>query len=68
MLVEFVRDVFIVVAALMGLIAFAIGPAQDPEPARVKPSLDTRVGIAPAVVATDGLAVPTSVSGVVPAH
>ena len=56
MLVRFLRDVIIMVAALTAIIALVIRPAKDADPGLAKPSLDTGVRIPPAVVGTDQLA------------
>jgi len=67
MLVRFLRDVIIMVAALAALIAIAIRPAQDGEPRAASPSLDNRIVIPPAVAGADGLAMQSGVSTAAPA-
>jgi hypothetical protein len=68
MLVQFLRDVVIVVALLAGVIAFALRPAQDNDSSlRAAPSID--IGSAPAVAGSaEGVAMQPSVASPAPQH
>ena len=60
MLVEFVRDVFVVVAFLMSAIAIALHIGVDGDQGASAPTRDTRTLVSPAAINGAGMAARTS--------